>query len=98
MKGYQNLSHTRWDADGGSRPRGENQLARLLQTTKWQSVSLDRPTDVQRCSFGRPFMADYRRSPTGVSHSIAVARAYASNAPCSAYADITSRTRLSGGR
>jgi hypothetical protein len=28
MKGYQNLSHTRWDADGGSRPRGENELAR----------------------------------------------------------------------
>jgi hypothetical protein len=21
MKGYQNLGHTKWDADGGSRPR-----------------------------------------------------------------------------
>ncbi|CAB3809027.1 hypothetical protein LMG28614_06938 [Paraburkholderia ultramafica] len=58
MKGYQNLSHTRWDADGGSRPRGEYQLGRLLRTTKWQSVSLDRPSDVRRCSFERPFMAD----------------------------------------
>jgi hypothetical protein len=55
MKWYQDLNHTRWDADGGSRPRGENQLARLLQTTKWQSVSLDRPTDVRRGSFEPPF-------------------------------------------
>lgn len=50
MKGYQKLNHTRWNGDGGSRPRGENQL-RLLKTTKWQSVLLDRPADVQRCSF-----------------------------------------------
>jgi hypothetical protein len=57
MIGYQNLNHTRWDADDGSRPRGENQLARLLQPTIWQSVSLDRPTAVQRCSFDRPIMA-----------------------------------------
>jgi len=57
-KGYQNLSHTRWGVDDGSRPRGEYQLGRLLQTTKWQSVSLDRPSDVRRCSFERPFMAD----------------------------------------
>jgi hypothetical protein len=55
MKWYQDLNHTRWDADGGSRPRGENQLARLLQTTERQSVSLDRAMDVQRCSFERPF-------------------------------------------
>lgn len=53
MKAYQDLSHTRRDANGGSRPRGENQL-RLLQTTKWQSVLLDRPSDVQPCSFQRP--------------------------------------------
>jgi hypothetical protein len=53
MKGYQKLSHTRWNADGGSRPRGGNQL-RLLKTTKWQSVLLDRPADIQRCSFEPP--------------------------------------------
>ncbi len=53
MKGYQKLSDSRWNADGRSRLRGGNQL-RLLKTTRWQSVSLDRPADIQRSSFEPP--------------------------------------------
>jgi hypothetical protein len=43
---------------------------------KWHSVSLDRPSMFNAIPMDVPSWADYRRSPTGASHSISVARVY----------------------
>jgi hypothetical protein len=75
MKGYQNLSHTRWDADGGSRPHGENELARYKRlngrVSRWtdlrtfNAASLNVPSRLPPVDH-RPERVTPLRSPASV--------------------------------